>query len=79
MPIWSQFKTILNAAELPTTAAATDAATAAVVAVAVGEIERFAFYERAKQSYLIIVTGESALYANLILKKGVISGSNSSN
>lgn len=37
------------------------------------EVERFAFYERAKQAYAIIATGEKALYANLILKKGVIS------
>lgn len=36
-------------------------------------IERFAFYERAKDAYAIVATGESALYANLILKKGVIS------
>jgi len=35
-------------------------------------VERFAFYERAKQAYAIIATGEPALYANLILKKGVI-------
>lgn len=35
-------------------------------------IERFAFYERAKQAYAVIATGESALYANIILKKGVI-------
>ncbi len=35
-------------------------------------IERFAFYERAKQAYAIIATGESALYANIILKKGVV-------
>jgi L-fucose mutarotase len=37
------------------------------------EVERFAFYERAKQAYAIISTGEGALYANIILKKGVIS------
>lgn len=37
-----------------------------------GEIERFAFYEEAKKCYAIIATGESALYANLILQKGVI-------
>ncbi|WP_256757082.1 L-fucose mutarotase [Cohnella sp. WQ 127256] len=36
------------------------------------EVERFAFYERAKKAYAIISTGEGALYANLILKKGVI-------
>ncbi|MBQ7861176.1 MAG: fucose isomerase [Clostridia bacterium] len=39
---------------------------------AFGEIERFAFYEEAKKCYAIIATGESALYANLILQKGVI-------
>ena len=38
-----------------------------------GFIERFAFYERAKQAYAIVATGEQALYANVILKKGVIS------
>ena len=35
-------------------------------------VERFAFYERAKQAYCIVATGEAALYANVILKKGVI-------
>lgn len=35
-------------------------------------VERFAFYERAKKAYAIVATGESALYANIILKKGVI-------
>ncbi|HME54876.1 MAG TPA: RbsD/FucU domain-containing protein [Candidatus Lokiarchaeia archaeon] len=35
-------------------------------------VERFAFYERAMQSYAILATGESALYANVILKKGVV-------
>ena len=36
------------------------------------KIERFAFYERAKKAYAVIATGESALYANIILKKGVV-------
>lgn len=35
-------------------------------------LERFAFYERAKKAYAILATGEMALYANLVLKKGVI-------
>ena len=35
-------------------------------------IERFAFYERAKDAYLIIATGEKAIYANILLKKGVV-------
>ena len=34
--------------------------------------ERFAFYERAKDAYLIIATGEKAIYANILLKKGVV-------
>ena len=39
---------------------------------AVGNIERFAFYEEAKTAYAIIATGESASYANIMLKKGVV-------
>lgn len=35
-------------------------------------MERFAFYERAKGAYLIIATGETAIYANVLLKKGVV-------
>lgn len=34
--------------------------------------ERFAFYERAKKAYAIIATGEEAIYANVLLKKGVV-------
>ena len=34
--------------------------------------ERFAFYDRAKDAYLIIATGEKAIYANILLKKGVV-------
>lgn len=32
-------------------------------------IDRFAFYERAKKAYAIVATSESALYANMILKR----------
>lgn len=35
-------------------------------------VERFAFYERAHHAYAIIATGESAIYANVLLKKGVV-------
>ncbi len=35
-------------------------------------IERFRFYERAKNAYLVIATGETAIYANILLKKGVV-------
>ena len=39
---------------------------------AIGHIERFAFYEEAKKAYAIIATGETALYANVMLQKGVV-------
>lgn len=39
---------------------------------AIGNIERFEFYNQAKTSYAIIATGESALYANIMLQKGVV-------
>lgn len=39
---------------------------------AVGQFERFAFYEEAKKAYAIIATGEKALYANIMLQKGVV-------
>jgi L-fucose mutarotase len=56
--IWVDFQTIIADAEK-------DRAKIAC-------IERFAFYERAKTAYAVIASGESALYANIILKKGVI-------
>jgi L-fucose mutarotase len=34
-------------------------------------VERFAFYERAKKAFAVVMTGETAKYGNLILKKGV--------
>ncbi|GIX06911.1 MAG: fucose isomerase [Candidatus Poribacteria bacterium] len=40
--------------------------------VALTPIERFAFYERASRAFAVVATGETALYANLILKKGVV-------
>lgn len=35
-------------------------------------IERFAFYERTKKAYAVLMTGETVKYGNIILKKGVI-------
>ena len=58
-PIWDTYKAIV---------AKHDARGAA----AFGEIERFAFYEEAEKCYAIIATGETALYANMILQKGVL-------
>lgn len=39
---------------------------------AVAEIERFKFYDEAKTAYAIIATGETAVYANIMLQKGVV-------
>ena len=58
-PIWEDYKKIVAAAD-------------ARGADAIGTIERFAFYEEAKTAYAIIATGESALYANVMLQKGVV-------
>ena len=38
---------------------------------AIARVERFAFYERAKRAFAIVMTGETAKYGNVILKKGV--------
>lgn len=38
----------------------------------IGNIERFQFYEETKTAYAIIATGETALYANVMLQKGVV-------
>lgn len=37
-----------------------------------GTIERFSFYERARKAYAIVASGETQIYANIIIKKGVI-------
>lgn len=55
-PIWDEYAKILK----PHTAEDME------------QIERFEFYERAKKAYAVVMTGESALYANIILKKGVV-------
>ena len=38
----------------------------------IGYLNRFDFYEEAKTAYSIIATGERALYANIMLQKGVV-------
>jgi L-fucose mutarotase len=58
-PLWQDFRDMLSASEGHP--------------VRIELVERFAFYERAKSAYAIIATGETAIYANLILKKGVVS------
>ncbi|MGN0587795.1 MAG: L-fucose mutarotase [Oscillospiraceae bacterium] len=56
--IWEKYKSILNTYESGN--------------CDIEMIERFAFYERAKKAYAVIATGEEAVYANIILKKGVV-------
>ncbi|MBQ7063635.1 MAG: fucose isomerase [Firmicutes bacterium] len=58
-PIWDTYKQIISEAD-------------ARGAAAVGTIERFRFYEEARSAYAIVATGESALYANIMLQKGVV-------
>ena len=57
-PIWDVYKAIVRKHE-PTNNK-------------VRNVERFAFYEQAKAAYAVVSTGEKALYANIILKKGVV-------
>ena len=57
-PIWERFRHIIDAAEAK--------------ALKLTPIERHAFYERSRQAYAVVATSETALYANLILKKGVV-------
>ena len=57
-PIWEQFRELLQTFEQRP--------------IELTEVERFAFYEQAKQAYAVVATSETALYANLILKKGVV-------
>ena len=57
-PIWQEFRAILAGAEGEQ--------------VALTPIERYAFYARANDAFAVVATGESAVYANLILKKGVV-------
>lgn len=56
--IWDEYKTIINKYEPEN--------------CKIEMIERFAFYERAKTAYAVVATGEEAIYANIILKKGVV-------
>lgn len=58
-PIWDTYKEII---------AKNDERGASCV----GNIERFAFYEEAKTAYCIVATSEKALYANVMLQKGVV-------
>lgn len=57
-PVWETYQRLLDSAEAKH--------------IGIERVERFSFYERAKNAFAVVATGESALYGNLILKKGVI-------
>ncbi|MEX1230772.1 MAG: RbsD/FucU domain-containing protein [Planctomycetaceae bacterium] len=57
-PIWEKFREALRTAEGKE--------------IPLTEIERFSFYERSRQAYAIVATSETAIYGNIILKKGVV-------
>ena len=57
-PIWKDFRRSLEMAEGRR--------------VELTLIDRFAFYERSRQAFAIVATSETALYANIILKKGIV-------
>lgn len=57
-PVWSAYQQIINQAENRE--------------ISVNKIERFEFYKQAKESFAVVHTGETALYGNIILQKGVI-------
>lgn len=57
-PIWAEYETIIKEEQGRSNA--------------VCDIERFAFYKEASEAYAIIATGEGALYANIMLQKGVV-------
>ena len=59
IPVWDEYKKIIAKHD--------DRGAAAV-----GNYERFEFYEQAKDCYCILQSGETAIYANIILQKGVI-------
>lgn len=38
----------------------------------VARVERFAFYERAREAFAVVATGDTAKYGNVILVKGLV-------
>lgn len=58
-PIWAEYESIVSKHD-------------ARGSSAVGQVERFEFYDLARTCYAIIATGESSVYANVMLQKGVV-------
>ncbi len=58
LPIFTEVQGIAEAAEAQ--------------AVKIERVERFAFYERAREAFGVVVTSETRLYGNIIISKGVV-------
>jgi L-fucose mutarotase len=58
MPIFDEFRAVIAAREGGR--------------FGLASLERFAFYEKARNAYAIVVSGERRLYGNIILKKGIV-------
>ena len=54
--VWAPFRTIIAERERP---------------VALTPVDRYAFYDLAKKAYAIVATSETAIYANILVKKGI--------
>eukprot|EP01114_Cavostelium_apophysatum_P012984 TRINITY_DN3053_c0_g1_i1.p1 TRINITY_DN3053_c0_g1~~TRINITY_DN3053_c0_g1_i1.p1 ORF type:complete len:150 (-),score=18.54 TRINITY_DN3053_c0_g1_i1:96-545(-) len=57
-PIWKEFQRVMDKEEGNW--------------VKLTQLERMKFYERAKQAFAVVATSDSAIYANIIIKKGVV-------
>jgi len=60
-PVWATYQALIDTAEGRK--------------VELTRLERFEFYKQAKEAYAVVHTGETALYGNIILQKGVIPSS----
>ncbi|XP_047281059.1 fucose mutarotase isoform X7 [Homo sapiens] len=67
-PVWTEYESILRRAGCVGSLQPCHF----VFQRALAKIERFEFYERAKKAFAVVATGETALYGNLILRKGVL-------
>lgn len=56
--IWHEYEEVLNASTAENKT--------------IEKLERMAFYERGKKAFAIVATGEEEIYANIILRKGVV-------
>ncbi len=59
IPIWDEYKSIATRHDVRGEAI-------------IGFLDRFEFYKEAKKSYCIVQSGEEAIYANVMIQKGVV-------